>query len=538
MPIGALSRISQAERRDLLQRLCATQNSRCYICQDAVDLEVHGNDLEIDHIRALSSGGPDVDTNYALVHGDCNRKKLATHMDVARHLLRFERLSKACLEDKHRNPTLEDLLSTTTGSTASLGLKVMKRHVEYALSQVGDHDIRQAPLLEDPLSKVRTFFAELPLEVLYHDHRINPRSIGSNLRGLLEEFHGGRPQLHVSLAWVHTTGELAGRVHVFDGQHKAAAQILLGVKRLPVRVFVDPDLDVLLEANTNAGSKLRQVAFDKASLRNLGSSLYRERVAQYQQAHDLQDDNLNFTELELYKHFSGQKKEIKRYIADAVRHRAMHVEDNALMPFIEMAGKSTERPLSYSAIDKTFFSKFICQDPLPSPALSADPYPRDLEVRQLTELMNLTAHELLQDKYDFEVGTHKLESRVSGGESIPPAHLAAARLCREEIMHAWVSSMKDILLSHLAVTGIPMNLYEGKLLHYQFPNQAFENIRNFLINLRNLPCWSNTALSETVFGGKPNYEYWRTVFQTGKNPAGYQVLTKPLDLIEMIRPTQ
>lgn len=50
----------------------------------------------------------------------------------------------------------------------------------------------------------------------------------------------------------------------FDGQHKATAQVLLRVRALPIRVFVDPDPDLLLTTNTNAGTTLRQVAFDKS----------------------------------------------------------------------------------------------------------------------------------------------------------------------------------------------------------------------------------------------------------------------------------
>lgn len=34
----------------------------------------------------------------------------------------------------------------------------------------------------------------------------------------------------------------------------------IGTRKLPMRVFVEPDLNVLLEANTNAGDKLRRVA--------------------------------------------------------------------------------------------------------------------------------------------------------------------------------------------------------------------------------------------------------------------------------------
>ena len=111
---------------------------------------------------------------------------------------------------------------------------------------------------------MNTFFASVPLEYLHHDDRINPRPIGSSIRGLIEEFLSKNPQLHVALAWWAPQQDGAGPLKVFDGQHKAAAQILLGIKDLPVRIFVEPDINVLLDANTNAGGKLGQVPFDIA----------------------------------------------------------------------------------------------------------------------------------------------------------------------------------------------------------------------------------------------------------------------------------
>jgi hypothetical protein len=78
----------------------------------------------------------------------------------------------------------------------------------------------------------------------------------------------------VGLAWWAPEDDGAGPVKVFDGQHKAAAQILLGARELPVRVFVEPDVNVLLQANTNAGGKLRQVAFDVAVMRHLERALF------------------------------------------------------------------------------------------------------------------------------------------------------------------------------------------------------------------------------------------------------------------------
>lgn len=61
------------------------------------------------------------------------------------------------------------------------------------------------------------------------------------------------------------------------------------------------------------------------------------------------------------------------------------------------------------------------------------------------------------------------------------------------------------------------------------------NTTDFLRNLINLPLWKNRDMASTVFSGKNNYLYWKTVFETGNNPDGVKVLAKPLNYIEMIK---
>src|SRR5438874_1289943 len=71
-----------------------------------------------------------------------------------------------------------------------------------------------------------SFTTQLPIEYLYHDASINPRSI-VDLEQFIEEFYRGNPQLLPSLAHLDLTNG-RGRVMLFDGQHKAAAQLFLG----------------------------------------------------------------------------------------------------------------------------------------------------------------------------------------------------------------------------------------------------------------------------------------------------------------------
>ena len=274
--------------------------------------------------------------------------------------------------------------------------------VEYSLSAIGDNALRKAPIHYDRLSGMDSFFAELPIEYLHHDNRINPRSIGASLRGLVEEFQKGRPQLHVALAWWHAEEGEPGVVRIFDGQHKAAAQMLLGARFLPVRVFLSPDTDVLLQANTNAGGKLRQVAFDMAVMHHLGSSIYAERVGQYKQVRGLSDSDFSFSESELVGFFGGERREMLKYILDAQKDRVMRDPKNHLTEFVEWAGRGASLPLSYSAINSSFFKEFLCKKPLTSnlyEGIEEGENPRELEYEQLVRLMSLYAETVFVDHW-------------------------------------------------------------------------------------------------------------------------------------------
>ena len=63
------------------------------------------------------------------------------------------------------------------------------------MAEAGDSRIQTSPLYRDSLSGMDYFFGVFPLQYLHHDDRINPRPIGANIRGLIEEFVKGYPQL-------------------------------------------------------------------------------------------------------------------------------------------------------------------------------------------------------------------------------------------------------------------------------------------------------------------------------------------------------
>jgi hypothetical protein len=307
-----------------------------------------------------------------------------------------------------------------------------------------------------------------------------------------------------------------------------------------VRVFLNPDRDVLLTANTNAGTVLRQVAFDLSVRRHLGSALLQDRIARYRRDLSLLPDDVSFSEKDLVNHFKGEWREMRRYILDGVRDSITHSPENQMRAFIDFGGKAKELPFSYSTVEKTFYSYFLYQDVLETPLsylYDEGLNPRQLEQDQVSKLMSLVAETIYEGQFDPEIGTARIENKIQKGEDVPEPHLRAYRLAKEEICHTWLKCVSQVVQTYfLTTTGHLLDA--NRLFQQPFPEQLWVNLRNFLTNLAAMPLWVNHELSLSVFGGKQNYQYWESVFESGKTPQGQQVLPGPVNIMAMIEDTE
>jgi len=537
MASNYLGRLNGTAREELLQQLWKIQGGKCFITEENIDLQLHEDILDIDHVVPSKLGGKDDPSNFALTFSAANRSKQASDLKLARILHRFKKIQGNIQSTEDRSPNLDDIIKSKGGSKHPLKFRREGNEILFSLGHAGNNEIIKLPVYTDNLSGLEYFFTVLPLEYVFHDDKINPRSIGSNISKLIDEFYQGNPQLHVQLGWIDIAESSESKVKIFDGQHKAAAQVMLGAKEIPVRVFINPNEDLIILTNFRAGTTLRQVAFDKSIQRHLGNTLYIDRVERYQKELNLESDNLNFSERTLTNYFKGESRELKRYILDSVRDAVTRNSNNKLMEFIDLGGRAKEKPISYSSVEKTFYSFFIYQDLLETPIshkLEEGTNPRSLEKTQIVSLMNIIAEEIFIDKFDLDLGTSRIENKIQKNEDIPLEHVRAFRMGKEEIMYNWLKFLGQIVQSHFISQGHPVD--EKKLFQYQFSDTLWTNIRNYLKNLSLLPLWTNNSLSSTVFGGKQNYQFWHTIFTSGSSPQGVIVLAQPINLLELQKP--
>lgn len=524
--------MEQKENKKLLDTLLQEQNYKCFICQKPLDPSI--DKIDIDHIIPRAKGGKDNENNFAATHSSCNRSKSDSDLRVARCLALYDQVKEKVGTQVPNRPNLADFLELFGGGKYLLHVRIQDSTLTYSMPEINNQHYL-VPVYIDTLSGLSYCVMNLPIEYLHHDQRINPRAVSPRIRGLLNEFLSGRPQLHIALAW-GTIEDNEIRVQVFDGQHKAVAQMLLGVRSLPVRLFINPDPNVLLEANTNAGTTLRQVAFDQSIQRFLGSQLYWEKIDEYRKYTCRSDDDLSFSEHDLVNFFSGLHREVSRYIIDDVRISIIYNPENLLKDYIEFSGREGIKPLSYSTIEKTLFSLFIRQTPMHIPLnwkIEIGENPRQLEKAQIINLANLLAKQFYIGFYDFDIGANKVEDKLRRGENIPDPHLRAVRISREEILYNVLRYVRDLVKQYYLMRGEVIE--DVELFQRAFPEELWGMIGKMLVNIKNLPLWVNHELSATVFGGKKDHEYWKIIFETGRDRSGIQVLAKPLNLLELIR---
>lgn len=527
-----INKLSAEERTTLCKKLLEQQGGKCFICGDALDLDVQHHD--IDHIKPLNNGGKDDELNFAITHDSCNRSKQDADLEVARALWKLKKIQARVALTERRSATLNDVLAVVRGGKYGFKAKEENGNLVYSFDEPVGGALCRAPVHVDRRSGERTCFLEVPIEYLYHDDLINPRGINSSIAQLVKEFHKGNPQLHLTLARVDD-----GKIKVFDGQHKAVAQILLGARSIFVRLFIRPDVNRLIETNRNAGSTLRQIAFDKAIMRQLNDTLYKDRVRQYQVAHHLAEDDQSFSEQQLCDFFKGEN--VKKFITDGIKRAVQTSEDNKLKDFIDYEGKAKTYPISYSTFDKVFLSLFIGSKSVLSTPLNyqadAGLNPRELEINQISKLLSILADRVYIGKFNKETGIYRLEDMIVKGRDaeISDNHLVAFRMSKEEVAMAWVPYLIQVIKTYFFMLGKGQELVETNLFQTRFDDQLWENLRNFIDNLAALPLWRDREMARSHFSGKKNSDFWKNVFKTGMTPDGVNVIAKPLNTVEMIQ---
>lgn len=533
-----LDKLSEGERDQLIRRLFDQQNGICYVCISLIILEK--DELDIDHIISLEREGPDNESNCGLTHARCNRSKGSKDLQLQRHLFKFrDHLSK------YTNPDMEDIRGFTVNETLAeffpsredLYAKIHDGKIQLVYDFDGKRITEEYPILIDVNDKdTKSFIGLIPLQNIYHDPNINPRSI-VDLEPMIEEFYNKNPQLQPCLAHLDVPNEGGmGKILLFDGQHKAAAQMYIGNQKLFVRVFVNCDKNKLKETNFRAHTKLAQLHFPQMISDKVGHDIFNEVFSKFV-ATNKEHRGVNEETFFDIMISPTSKSEYKTYFKSFIKYDALineTGEKNKILAFVEtVSARSKTYPISYDTLQKAFLNQFLFLYPDDELTLEESQKYRILERSNLVKLMNMFTEEILHKKFDTKKGIFKIEEELAGKpDSISNDHLKAYRMCRQAAMIIWAGELKRAisLLLNVKKRYHSSDWGEVCVLWSDIQDDDWESIRKMIRGIGQHKLWIEKYNQDTLNAiSSTKQRDWKDILLNGRLPGRVESAFTPIN---------
>lgn len=447
--------ITEADKQVVLEQ----QGRRCFIDNHPID---ENEDIEFDHIHPYSEDGATAIANIAVVCRRHHREKRTLSLSEYR-----DRLSLRKFFEGARKRRLDDLLTERLGPTGfgkPVSLEVREEEVVLFLD-AGHVD---AQLMECPATHERYFFASIPVELIKNDVELQPRALEPERLWELYRHLLLHTQLQPAVCRLVDSSLL-----LFDGQHKAAAQVWAGRKELDCKVYLAPDVRRLKETNLSAHDKLRQMPFYTSTLLEKYAVMASEDWEEFLMSASAKTEAA-FVEFMRAKANLSRADAVKRIRSMLYRDILEHPE-NELRDYIAEENRTRENPLTMYRLEKTFFGEFIAPPPL-NDEFESDDYHRDEERENFVKLVNLVVGRTLTGRW--------------APERKDAAHAKSARIFSAGALRAWVPFLRDALAPALQVFE---QEERKRLLYRPLSDDDFANAERLVDRLFSHKVWEDPS---------------------------------------------
>jgi hypothetical protein len=341
-------------------------------------------EVEFHHIKPFSEDGPTESGNIGAVCKDHHRRIRTLSLAEFRDQLAMDRFF-----DDPEPRRLDDLLAFRfSGNGFGREVRVDgSLHSGITLHFTNPpREPQTCALFSCPATGMRYFYSVLPIEYLRNDPDLQPRPLEQKRVWELYRHLSAHTQLAPAVCRL-----VDGKIMLFDGQHKSAAQIWAGRKTLDCKVYLDPDIRLLKDTNLIAHDKLRQMAFFTSTLIAKYSDIFKQGWEEYLE----RPGSKNEADFVGFLRARGKTStQAKKMVQMAIEQNVMEDPDNRMSEFIADRNRSRKNPVSISILEKTFFAEFIFTPPSSVEFEGPEDF-RAEEKRNLVRLMSIIAEKQL-----------------------------------------------------------------------------------------------------------------------------------------------
>jgi hypothetical protein len=261
----------------------------------------------------------------------------------------------------------------------------------------------EVPLTTCPATGEKYFYAVLPVSVIRNDSDLQPRALETERLWQLYLHLRQHTQLAPAVCRLVDDSLL-----LFDGQHKAAAQVWAGRGAFDCKVYLDPDVRRLKETNLSAHDKLRQMPFYTSTLLEKYAGMASEDWEEFLHSSGpkTEDAFVDFIRAKGDLTKAEARKRVRSLIFSDILERP----ENRLREYITEENRGRQNPLTMARLGKTFFLGFVAPVPM-NDEFETDSYHREDEQDNVVRLFNAIVARTLKR----QVGTRARRRRSQKG---------------------------------------------------------------------------------------------------------------------------
>lgn len=405
--------ISEAEKA----RVIEYHGRRCFIdgapfAEDEV--------VEYHHIKPFSEGGPSTPDNVAPV---CRKHHLTIgtmSLQEYRDKLQLEKFF-----DDGEPKTLDNLIRMKKGASGK-ALKLEIQEDSITIYQGNAPCIY--PLHKCHATGWRFFYANVPIEFIGNDSELQPRFL--RLPSLWNLYRHFLTNTQLAPSVCRITGD--GNILLFDGQHKAAAQVWAGRQTIECKIYLNPDSRELKETNLAAHGPFRQMSFYSHELMRKYADIFGEDWTEYMGTEGQKSEAGFFNFLVKAKNMT--KARAKNEISLASFNQIIEHADSKISGYLAEKHRDRKQPLTFARLQKTFFQNMLMPPPMED-EFESEKDMRGLEKLNLVKFLNIVVEEGLEGRWSPERND--------------AAHRRAERIFSAGAVRAWVILLRDAINQHL-----------------------------------------------------------------------------------------
>ena len=490
---GVIADFPANERNKIWDELVSKSGGLCQLCEEPMDVD--SDDVIVEHKQ---NGGAAEVWNLYIAHRGCNSLKTDLPYEKAKTMITFKKFA----ENRKYSISFDDIIDKYLSAENRKPVKI-EILGESATLIFNEKDKAVSPMFIDPATKTKYFFTEVPVGYIHNDRDVQPRK--------LDWSHAWRMALDFELHPIHEPS--ACRVNVedgktskllqFDGQHKAAAQILLGRTRIPMKVYVDPDIKMIRELIIITQNTITKVRLAPATYLDKMQAVYRDKLQE-----SGAESERKFVDAYLVRERGNATKQLFSSIYETI----LKDPANRFTKYVQPEGtRPGKYPVSMNLVIKILRS--LISNELQTVKIGSPEDFRLEEADNVVFILNIIADELL------EQGKWSLDKNAVQTTD----YLKAKRFFKSGAVGYWTDVLREAIIQRLTL----INKIERKsVLLRKLTDKQKELIKVLILRMVNHAIWTdNDGNIDTVLN--ENKKETSDKFFSKGTPEGYKI---PLDV--------